>query len=71
MDKFDDCARRSSADFKASAKRGTLLPSLAHGMAQPAHTVALMWDVINQFWANDRMTANEAAARLATAARQP
>lgn len=69
LDKFDECARRASADFKASARRGTLLPSLAHGMAQPSHTVARMWDVINQFWSNDRMSASEAAARLAAAAK--
>lgn len=67
MERFDDCARRSSADFKSSAKRGTLLPSLAHGMAQPSHTVALMWDVISQFWAQDRMTPQEAMARLGAA----
>lgn len=71
LERFDDCARRASADFKASAKRGTLLPSLAHGMAQPAHTVARMWDVINQFWSNERMSADDAAARLAAVARQP
>lgn len=69
MDKFDDCAKRSSIDFKNSARRGTLLPSLAHGMAQPSHTVALMWEVISQFWAQDKMTAREAMARLAIAAR--
>lgn len=69
LDKFDECARRASADFKASARRGTLLPSLAHGMAQPAHTVARMWDVINRFWSNDRMSAAEAAAQLASAAK--
>ena len=71
LERFDDCARRASADFKASAKRGTLLPSLAHGMAQPAHTVARMWDVINQFWSNERMRAEDAATRLAAVARQP
>ncbi len=71
LEKFDDCARRASADFKASARRGTLLPSLAHGMAQPAHTVARMWDVINQYWSNERITPEQAAAQLAAAARQP
>lgn len=69
LDKFDDCAKRSGADFKSSARRGTLLPSLAHGMAQPSHTVARMWDVISQFWAQDKMSAHEAMTRLAEAAR--
>lgn len=68
LDSFDECARRASADFKASAKRGTLLPSLAHGMAQPAHTVARMWDVINQFWNNERISAQQAANQLAQVA---
>jgi glucose/mannose transport system substrate-binding protein len=68
MDQFDGCAKRSSADFRNGGKRGLLLPSLAHGMAQPSHTVAAMWEVIRQFWNQDRMTASEAAGRLAKAA---
>ncbi|QCP09595.1 carbohydrate ABC transporter substrate-binding protein [Pseudoduganella umbonata] len=70
LDRFDACARRARQDFQHSAKRGTLLPSLAHGMAQPSHTVAPMWDVVQQFWHQDRMTAREAMARLAGAAGQ-
>lgn len=69
MDKFDECARRSSQDFRKSAKRGALLPSLAHGMAQPSQTVAAIWDVISQFWNQDRMTAKEAMAKLAQVAK--
>ncbi|MBN4659164.1 sugar ABC transporter substrate-binding protein, partial [Escherichia coli] len=30
--KFDDCAKQSSADFVASSKAGSLVPSIAHGM---------------------------------------
>ena len=71
MDNFDDCARRARQDFKNGAKRGLLLPSVAHGMAQPSHTVAAMWDVIRQFWNQDRMTAREAMERLAAALRAP
>ena len=33
MSKFDDCAKLSSKDFVASSKAGSLLPSIAHGMA--------------------------------------
>lgn len=68
MDQFDGCAKRSSTDFRNGAKRGLLLPSLAHGMAQPSHTVAAMWEVIRQFWNQDRITAKEAAGRLVKAA---
>ncbi|MUI11043.1 extracellular solute-binding protein [Massilia dura] len=71
LDRFDACARRARQDFQHGAKHGTLLPSLAHGMAQPSHTVAPMWDVIQQFWNQDRMTAREAMNRLAAAARPP
>lgn len=68
MDGFDACARRARQDFLGSAKRGALLPSFAHGMAQPSHTVAPMWDVIRQYWNQDRMTAREAMVKLARAA---
>jgi glucose/mannose transport system substrate-binding protein len=70
MDRFDACARRARQDFQHGARRGTLLPSLAHGMAQPSHTVAPLWEVIQQFWLQDRMTAREAMGRLAAAAAQ-
>ena len=30
MDKFDDCAKKSNADFVASSKTGSLVPSIAH-----------------------------------------
>ncbi|MGV7207560.1 ABC transporter substrate-binding protein [Oxalobacteraceae bacterium A2-2] len=68
LERFDSCARRARQDYQASARRGTLLPSLAHGMAQPAHTVAPMWEVIRQFWNQDGMSAKAAMARLAAAA---
>jgi glucose/mannose transport system substrate-binding protein len=70
MERFDACAQRARQDFQHSAKRGTLLPSLSHGMAQPSHTVAPMWDVIRQFWNQDRMTAHEAMLKLAAASKQ-
>ncbi|QBE66784.1 ABC transporter substrate-binding protein [Pseudoduganella lutea] len=70
LDRFDACARRARQDFQHSARRGTLLPSVAHGMAHPAHTVAPLWDVVQQFWNQDRMTPREAMARLVAAAGQ-
>ncbi|MBC7941319.1 MAG: carbohydrate ABC transporter substrate-binding protein [Chitinophagaceae bacterium] len=69
LDKFDDCAKTSAADFVATAKSGSLLPSLAHGMAAPAATEGAMKDVISQFWNDDKMTPTVAMNRLATAAR--
>lgn len=68
MDRFDECAKRSSHDFKASAKRGTLLPSLLHSML-PAPVVTAMSEAISQFWNQDTMSARDAMAKLVLAAR--
>jgi glucose/mannose transport system substrate-binding protein len=70
MDRFDDCAKRARQDFQTGAKRGMLLPSLAHGMAQPAPTVSAMWDVIRQFWNQDGMTPRDAMLLLVAAAKR-
>ena len=69
MDKFDDCAKQSAADFAADAKSGTLVPSIAHGMAVPAAAEGAMKDVVSQFWNSDKMTAKDAQTRLAAAAK--
>ncbi len=69
MDKFDDCARASAADFAAAAKAGTLLPSIAHGMAVPAAAEGALKDVISQFWNSDKMSARQAMDKLAAAAK--
>ncbi len=69
MDKFDDCAKQSAADFAADAKAGTLVPSIAHGMAVPAAAEGAMKDVVSQFWNSDKMTAKEAQSRLVAAAK--
>jgi glucose/mannose transport system substrate-binding protein len=67
MDKFDDCAKRSSSDFVASAKSGSLLPSLAHGMAVPSAAEGALKDVVSQFWNSDKMSAKDAMDKLALA----
>ncbi|WP_343631875.1 ABC transporter substrate-binding protein [Roseateles sp.] len=69
MDKFDDCAKQSAADFAADAKAGTLVPSIAHGMAVPAAAEGAMKDVVSQFWNSDKMTVKDAQTRLAAAAK--
>ncbi|MBO9685468.1 ABC transporter substrate-binding protein [Roseateles chitosanitabidus] len=69
MDKFDDCAKQSAADFAADAKAGTLVPSIAHGMAVHAAAEGAMKDVVSQFWNSDKMTAKDAQTRLAAAAK--
>ena len=69
MDNFDDCARLSSKDFVTAAKSGMLVPSLSHGMAVGPTAANAMKDVVSDFWLIDSMSAREAMARLAVAAR--
>jgi glucose/mannose transport system substrate-binding protein len=68
MDKFDACAKKSSADFVASSKKGSLVPSIAHGMAVPAATAGAMQDVVTQFFNSD-MSTKAAVEKLAKAAK--
>lgn len=67
MDKFDDCAKRSRADFDADAKAGTLVPSMAHGMAVKTDVQGAFFDVVTNFFNDDAMSAEQAAERLAKA----
>jgi glucose/mannose transport system substrate-binding protein len=68
MEGFDECARQSSRDFAASAKRGTLLPSFTHGMGLPYQTTLAIWDVIRQYWNQDSMSTKDAMHQLTRAA---
>ncbi len=69
MAKFDDCAKLSSNDFVSTAKGGSLVPSIAHGMAIAPAAQGAIQDVVSQFWNSDKMTADEAATKIATAAK--
>ncbi|MFH7042111.1 ABC transporter substrate-binding protein [Paucibacter sp. JuS9] len=69
LDKFDDCAKASATDFAAAAKGGTLLPSLAHGMAVPSAAEGAIKDVISNFWNSDKMNSADAMKRLVSAAK--
>jgi glucose/mannose transport system substrate-binding protein len=68
MDKFDACAKKSNADFVATAAKGSLVPSIAHGMAVSAATAGAMQDVVTQFFNSD-MDAKTAVGKLAAAAK--
>ena len=68
MDKFDDCAKRSSQDFVRSAKTGALLPSVAHGMAVPPAAQAALRAAVAEFWNNDTITPQHTLAKLALVA---
>jgi glucose/mannose transport system substrate-binding protein len=69
MDKFDDCAKLSANDFVADSKSGTLVPSIAHGMAVPSAAEGAIKDVVSQFWNADKMSAKDAMVKLAAAAK--
>lgn len=68
LDKFDDCAKKSNADFVATSGKGSLVPSIAHAMAVPAATAGAMQDVVTQFFNSD-MAPKAAAEKLAAAAK--
>ena len=63
LDKFDDCAKTSAADFVPTAKGGSLVPSIAHGMAVSSAAEGAIKDVVSQFWNDDKMTAAAAMDR--------
>ncbi len=69
MDKFDDCAKASSADFVATAKSGGLVPSIAHGMAVSSAAEGAIKDAVSQFWNSDKMTIADAVSKIASAAK--
>ena len=64
MDKFDECAKTSSKDFVATSAAGTLLPSVAHGMALSSANQAAMRVVVTDFWNNDKATVNDTVGKL-------
>jgi len=67
MDKFDDCAKLSSKDFVKSAESKTLVPSMAHGMSTFSATQGAIYDTVTEFYNNDKVTAKEAAEKMAKA----
>ena len=69
LDKFDDCAKTSAADFVASAKSGSLVPSLAHSMAVSSAAEGAVKDAASQFWNDDKMTPAQAMDKLVAAAK--
>ncbi|WP_280150554.1 ABC transporter substrate-binding protein [Piscinibacter sp. XHJ-5] len=69
LDRFDLCAQESSAYFTATAMVNTLVPSIAHLMAQPAPIEHAMREVVAAYWNNDRMTPDEAMTRLVKVSR--
>ncbi len=67
MDKFDDCAKRSMNEFKATAKTGGLVPSFAHGMALQPGVQGAIFDTVTNFLNSKKQSAKNAAAKMAKA----
>ncbi len=68
MDKFDACAKASSKDFAATSQAGTLVPSVAHGMAVSSAAQAALRAAVTEYWSNDKTSVDETVARLVQAA---
>ncbi|OPF62430.1 ABC transporter substrate-binding protein [Hydrogenophaga sp. H7] len=71
MDKFDECAKVSAQDFGKTAKAGTLVPSVAHGMALAPGQQAQMRRLVSDFWNNPQMSVNDAQKQLLALAAGP
>ena len=69
LKKFDDCAKTSAADFVSTSKSGSLVPSIAHGMAVPSAAEGAIKDVVSQFWNDEKITSAQAQDRLVAAAK--
>jgi glucose/mannose transport system substrate-binding protein len=69
LDKFDECAKISAADFATTSKNGGLVPSIAHDMAVSPAVEGAMKDVISAFWNDEKSTPAAAMERLVAAAK--
>jgi glucose/mannose transport system substrate-binding protein len=70
LEKFDQCAKDSAAEFASAAKSGKLVPSWAHEMAMPPANKGAMFDVVTSFINTPGMTPAAAAAKMAAAGKQ-
>lgn len=71
MAKFDDCAKLSTQDFLAASKAGTLLPSIAHGMAVRPTAEGAIKAAVSQFWNDNKLSVADGVTRIARAAATP
>lgn len=64
LDGFDDCAKAARADFEASEASGSLVPSVAIGMAPATAIQGQLQAIVSSFWSHDDLSVNDAMARL-------
>ena len=68
MAKFDYCAKMSAKDFVDTAKSGSLVPSVAHGMAIKPAAEGAIKDAVSQFWNDDKISVADGVKNIAKAA---
>jgi glucose/mannose transport system substrate-binding protein len=64
-EKFDICAHDSMDEFVLSADKGTLVPSMAHGMSTFSATQGAIYDVVTEFFNSNSLSAEAAAKKMA------
>lgn len=64
MEKFDACAKASSHDFVAASTAGTLVPSVAHGMAVSTAAQSALRAAVTEYWSNDKTAVDDTLAKL-------
>ncbi|MCS3461896.1 ABC transporter substrate-binding protein [Aeromonas sp. BIGb0445] len=69
MSQFDRCAIKAYRDFKIAEQNGTLLPSMAEGMATPTNMRQAIMDVLSNYFNDGRANAEQTALHLARAIR--
>ena len=67
MADFDSCAQKSMKAFKATAKTGGLVPSMAHGMATTSAVQGQIFDVVTNFFHEDNPDPKQAVKQLVSA----
>ena len=67
MSKFDDCSKRTHAEFNAAAKANTLVPFQA--MEKPGGRYAAMNDVAIEFFTKTDMTAQQGVDKMVAASK--
>ncbi len=67
MDGFDQCAIDSMAAFKSTNADGKLVPSWSHGLATTSQIQGALYDVITNYFNDDKATAKDTADKMARA----
>ena len=68
-DGAEHAALEQPAVFDITAKSGSLVPSVAHGMAIAPATEGAIKDAVSQFWNDDKISVADAMKKIATAAK--